>query len=275
MQKAILITGCSSGIGYDAALALQQRGYRVFATARKDHDVSHLQALGLESLLLDLNDSESIQKALEEILARTNGHLYALFNNAGYQQTGAVEDLSRDTMRAQFETNVFGLMELTNLVIPIMRKQGYGRIIQNTSILSFVAVPYSGAYTASKYALEGFSNTLRQELAGTGITVSMIAPGPISTKLRDNAYQHYQETIKHKASVHTGVYHQMEKTFFKPLKKPIYMAEPKDVVKKLIHALESKHPKFHYYVGMPAHLFVFLKRILPERLLDWILRHSR
>ncbi len=271
MPKSILITGCSSGIGLCAAETLHKKGYRVFATARKKSDVEKLLALGLESIELDVNDSASIQKALTHILEKTDGTLDAVFNNAGYVQPGAIEDLSRDTMRAQFETNVFGAMELTNLIIPVMRKQGYGRIIQNTSILSIVAMPYRGAYNASKFALEGFTNTLRQELKNTQIHVSMIAPGPIVSKIQDNAHQHYLETIAVKKSIHAAIYKKMANFFVIPEgTKAFITLKPDVVVKKLIHALESTKPSAHYYVGLPAKGLAILRRLLPDSLLDWI-----
>lgn len=273
MQKTILITGCSSGIGLCAAQTLQQRGYRVFATARKESDVQQLITLGLESLLLDLNDSQSIRATVDELLNRTQGKLDALFNNAGYVVPGAVEDLTREAIRQQFETNVFGPMELTNLIIPIMRKQGHGRIIQNTSILGIIAMPYRGAYNASKFALEGLSDTLRLELRKANIFVSNIVPGPIISNLRQNAFKTYQETLQNKASVHNQVYQHMETYFFNPKdsERP-FADQPHAVAKKLIHALESTHPKAHYYVGFPAHLFAFLRRILPDYLLDWVIK---
>ncbi len=272
MQKSILITGCSSGIGLASALTLKQRGYRVFATARKASDVDKLHAQGLESLVLDVNDSNSIHNALAEILKKTNGKLDALFNNAGYGLTGAVEDLTRDMMRAQFETNVFGPMELTNLVIPAMRKQGHGRIIQNTSILGIVAIPFYGAYNASKFALEGFSNTLRQELRGTNIFVSIIAPGPIRSKFRENALKTYYETLHKKDSVHKTLYKKLENFFSQSIDThPQFTALPDAVISKLTHALESPKPKAHYYVSLPAHLFAALRRLLPDSALDWVM----
>ncbi|MGM0679787.1 MAG: SDR family NAD(P)-dependent oxidoreductase, partial [Pseudomonadota bacterium] len=166
-KKNILITGCSSGIGLCVARGLRERGYRVFATARREADVAKLNAEGLESLRLDLDDSDSINAAVDEVLKRTGGTLYALFNNGAYGQAGAVEDLRRDVLRRQFETNLFGWHELTNRVLPVMRRQGYGRIIQNSSILGLIALPFRGAYNASKYALEGLSDTLRLELRKT------------------------------------------------------------------------------------------------------------
>lgn len=269
MQKSILITGCSSGIGLCAAQTLNQRGYRVFAAVRKEQDLQRLQALGLESLLLDVNDSDSIHNGLDGILKKTNGTLDALFNNAGFVQAGAVEDLTRDMMRAQFETNVFGAMELTNLVIPIMRKQGQGRIIQNTSILGIVAMPFRGAYNASKFALEGFTSTLRQELHNTNIFISAIAPGPIHSELRKNALNHYEKNLQQKNSVHRELYGKMEKYFFKLTASEKRFTEgPEAVIKKLILALESKKPKAHYYVTFSAHLFALLRRVLPDSALN-------
>jgi NAD(P)-dependent dehydrogenase (short-subunit alcohol dehydrogenase family) len=176
--RTLLITGCSSGIGKHCALALHQQGYRVFACARKPDDVAALLDLGLQAFQMDLDDSDSIKSALEQILAQTQGQLFALFNNAGFGQPGAVEDLSRDTLRQQFETNVFGTLELTNLVLRVMRKQGYGRIIQNSSMLGIVSLPFRGAYNASKHALEALSDTLRLELNPTSITISTIEPRP-------------------------------------------------------------------------------------------------
>ncbi len=269
MQQSILITGCSSGIGLCAAQTLQKRGYRVFATVRKERDIPRLTSLGIESLQLDINNSDSIRFALKNILEKTGGTLDALFNNAGFAQAGAIEDLTRDMIRNQFETNVFGAMELTNLVIPIMRKQGHGRIIQNTSILGIVAMPYRGAYNASKFALEGFTSTLRQELHGTTIFVSAITPGPIHSNLRRNALAHYEENLKEKNSIHRALYTKMEKYFFKlTASEKRFTEQPDAVVKKLIQALESKKPKAHYYVTFSAHLLALLRRLLPDSALN-------
>ena len=275
MAKSILITGCSTGIGLCAAETLHKKGYRVFATARKPADVEKLSALGLESLRLDVDDSASIREGLDAVLAKTGGALDALFSNAGYAIPGAVEDLSRDMMRKQFETNVFGPMELINRVLPVMRKQGYGRIIQNTSILGVITMPYRGNYNASKFALEAFTSTLRQELRRTPIQVSIIAPGPIATQFRVNAYKNYKETINDKDSIYQPNYEKMEAHFTAPSAAEKTVTSPPDaVVKKLLHALESNSPRARYYVGMPAHVFAFLRRILPDAGLDWIIDKS-
>lgn len=275
--QSILITGCSSGIGLDAAISLKKRGYRVFATARQAADVTALAEKGLESLRLDINDNDSIQAALDEITKRTGGTLYAVFNNAGYLQAGGAEDITRDMMRAQFETNTFGPMELSRRILPIMRRQGYGRIIQNTSILGIITMPYYSAYNASKFALEGYSSTLRQELRGTRIHVSIIAPGPITSKLRQHAFEIFKRDIANQQSgIHAKTYQNMEHTYFHPSKADQkIMQSPSSVTAKLIHALESKHPKAHYYVGLPAHIFAYLRRLLPDNALDWILCNIR
>lgn len=244
----------------------------MFASARKGEDVERLHNEGLESLQLDLNDSASIHAAVNEVLARTGGTLYALFNNGGYGQPGAVEDLSRDMLRAQFETNVFGGIELTNAIIPVMRRQGYGRIVQNSSVLGFAALPFRGAYTASKYALEGFYDTLRLELADTDIQVALIEPGPIESRFRANAYAVYQRTIDAERSAFRDTYRAMERRLTKQGRAAPFTLGPEAVVDKLLHALESPRARPRYYVTFPTYLFGTLKRLLPTRGLDWVLR---
>jgi NAD(P)-dependent dehydrogenase (short-subunit alcohol dehydrogenase family) len=270
-EKSILITGCSSGIGLCVARGLKSRGYRVFATARKAHDVHRLETDGFESVQLDLADSDSIAKALDEILARTGGTLDALFNNGAYGQPGAVEDLSRDVLRAQFETNLFGWHELTNRVLPVMRRQGHGRIVQNSSVLGFVALRYRGAYNASKFALEGLSDTLRLELAGTDIHVSLVEPGPVTSRFRENAFRAYRENIDPDSSVHRDRYLAMEARLQTKGAVVPFTLPPEAVLKKVIHALESRRPRARYYVTFPTYLFGTLKRLLSTRLLDRML----
>jgi NAD(P)-dependent dehydrogenase (short-subunit alcohol dehydrogenase family) len=275
MSQTILITGCSSGIGWCAAQTLHKKGYRVFATARKDTDLEKLRAAGIESVQMDMEDAASIAAGLAQVLEKTGGTLDALFNNAGFAVPGAVEDLTLPMLRKQFETNVFGPIELTNRVIPVMRKQGHGRIIMNTSILGIITMPYRGAYNASKFALEGFSNTLRQELHGTSISVSIIAPGPVMTHFRENANKNYQENLQDKSSIHKNAYLSMEKNLSNmPKSEKMFTESPDKVIEKLLHALESKSPDSRYYVGVPAHLFAFLRRILPDAALDWVVALS-
>jgi len=273
-QKCILITGCSSGIGLTAAKTLATRGYRVFATVRQEKDVQTLLDLGLDNLdalPLDLRDSHSIQNAVTEILKCTNGRLYALFNNGAYGQAGAVEDLTRDVLREQFETNLFGWHELTRLVIPVMRAQGEGRIIQNSSVLGFVALAYRGAYNASKYALEGLTDTLRLELRGSGIHLSLIEPGPIKSEFRKNAYAAYQRNIDRDGSAHKQHYLAMEERLTKKGPAVPFTLPADAVVDKLIHALESKRPKIRYYVTFPTYLFATLRHLLSYRWMDKLL----
>jgi NAD(P)-dependent dehydrogenase (short-subunit alcohol dehydrogenase family) len=269
--KTVLITGCSSGIGHCVAMGLHARGYQVFATARKQHDVDNLRQQGLNALVLDLDDSQSIKSCVSRILAQTDGRLDVLFNNGAYGQPGAVEDLRRDVMRAQLETNVLGALELTNLIIPVMRRQGFGRIIQNSSLLGLVALPYRGAYNASKYALEGLSDTLRLELRGANIHVVLIEPGPVTSRFRENAFGYYQKNIDPKTSAHREIYKRLEQRLTKPGPTAPFTLPPEAVLKKVLHAIESPRPKPRYYVTFPTYLFAVLKRALPHRALDWVL----
>lgn len=269
--RSVLITGCSSGIGEHVALALHSRGYRVFATARSADAVAALQAQGLETLQLDLDDSGSIQVAVREVLQRCDGQLYALFNNGAYGQPGAVEDLTRETLRAQLETNVLGWLELTNAVIPAMRRQGQGRIIQNSSVLGFVGLRLRGAYVCSKFALEGLSDVLRQELRGTGIEVVLIQPGPIRSRFRANAFQKYLQFIKPEGSAWAEVYRRNEQRLREPTREAPFTLGPEAVLQAVIHALESRRPRTRYPVTFPTRLFAFLKWLLPTRAMDRIL----
>ena len=270
-KRNVLITGCSTGIGECVAHGLHQRGYRVFASVRNPSDRAAFEVAGIECLVLDYCDSASIKLAVEQVLDKTDGHLYALFNNGAYGQPGACEDLSREAMRQQFETNVFGWMELTNLVIPVMRAQGYGRIIQNSSVLGFVAMSMRGAYNASKFAIEGFSDTMRLELAGTDIHVSLIEPGPIESDFRSNAYRAFQQHIVVDNSVHRERYKKMIERFETSGNVQPFTLPPEAVLKRVVHALESKRPKIRYPVTFPTYLFAWLKRMMSDRMLDRIL----
>ena len=270
--KSVLITGCSSGIGYAAARGLQERGYRVFATARKREDVERLEGEGLESVQLDVANSSSIETAVETVLEKTGGRLYGLFNNAGFGQPGAVEDLDRDVLREQFEVNLFGVHELTCRLIPVMRRQGEGRIIQNSSVLGLVCLMYRGAYCASKFALEGLTDTLRLELQGSGVHVSLIEPGPVASNFRRNAYEMFKRHVDRGASYHRINYRAVESRLARLDNSRVpFTLGPDAVLDKVVHALESRNPKPRYYVTAPTHGFAVLKRILPVRLLDWLL----
>ena len=273
-NNSILITGCSSGVGLDCATRLKAKGYRVFACARKADDVDRLKKTGFESLQLDLDDSISIKNAMIRLLDKTDGQLYALFNNAAFGLPGAVEDLSRQALRQQFETNLFGTMELTNLVIPVMRKQGYGRIIQNSSILGFAAMPYRGAYNASKFALEGITDTLRQELSGSNIHISLIEPGPILSDFRKNAFKAFNQYIEPDKSHHQSSYKSMLSRLEKEGPAAPFTLGPEAVYEKLLHALESRRPSARYYVTTPTYIMGYLKRFLSTRAMDWVLKKA-
>jgi NAD(P)-dependent dehydrogenase (short-subunit alcohol dehydrogenase family) len=270
-EKSVLITGCSSGIGRCVARGLRARGYQVLATVRNADDLAALKEEGFDAFQLDLADSQSIKTALQQCLQTSGGALYGLFNNGAYGQPGAVEDLSRDTLRAQFETNLFGWHELTCQVLPIMRRQGEGRIIQNSSVLGFIALPYRGAYNASKFALEGLSDTLRLELQGSGVHVSLIEPGPIESQFRRNAHAAFTRHIDSEHSVHSSNYQAMQRRFTTAGPVAPFTLPPEAVLKRVIHALESKRPKPRYYVTFPTYLFGYLKRLLSTSSLDRLL----
>ena len=275
VAKTILITGCSSGIGYTTAIKLKERGHKVIASARKQNDVERLLGEGFDAVKLDLADSKSIQQAVAKTEELANGTIDALFNNGAFGQPGAVEDLSRDTLRHQFETNFFGTHELTNLIIPLMRKQGHGRIIYNSSVLGFVAMTYRGAYNASKFALEGLADTLRLELYGTNIHISIIEPGPITSHFRKNAFALFQKNIDKQNSPHKDTYYAMEQRLQKEGPAVPFTLPAEAVAEKVVHALESFRPKIRYHVTFPTSLFAVLKRILPDPLLDWALRQVK
>jgi NAD(P)-dependent dehydrogenase (short-subunit alcohol dehydrogenase family) len=270
-MRNVLITGCSSGIGYCVAKGLKARGYNVFASARKLEDVARLEAEGFKTLLLDLANPESVQDAVYELMLRTNSELYAVFHNGAYGQAGALEDITRATLEKQFATNVFGWHQLTNMLLPLMRQRNEGRIIYNSSLLGYVALPFRGSYNASKYAIEGLADTLRLELADTDIKLSLIEPGPIESRFRANALQSLQANVDIEKSPHRDKYQATIRRLSKPGPAAPFTLPPEAVLQKVIHALESPKPKPRYRVTFPAHLFWTLRRLLPTRLLDKVL----
>ena len=270
-KPIILITGCSSGIGYDAAKTCLAKGYQVIATCRQQEDVARLNQEGITCFQMDMACSQSIQFAMSQILQLTHNRLDVLFNNAAFGLPGAVEDLSRDAMRFQFETNVFGTQELTNLVIPVMRAQGKGKIIYNSSILGFAAMPYRGAYNASKFAIEGFADTLRLELKSANIQVSIIEPGPILSKFRENAFTQFKQWVSGKPSVHQANYQSMINRLETVGPSAPFTLGPEAVTQCLLHAINSPIPKVRYRVTLPTQVFAVLKRLLPSRWLDQLL----
>jgi NAD(P)-dependent dehydrogenase (short-subunit alcohol dehydrogenase family) len=271
-QKSILITGCSSGIGLDAARTLHKRGWRVFATCRQEADCDRLRAEGLESFRLDYADEDNIAAAVAEVVTRTGGTLDALFNNGAFACPGAVEDLPRGALREIFETNLFGYHDLNRRVIPLMRAQGHGRIINCSSVLGLVGMTWRGAYVATKFAMEGLTDVLRIEMRGTGIEVILIEPGPIATKIRENAVPHFEKWVDWENSARREQYISLRgRLYDKKVKKDTFELGPEAVTQKLIHALEARRPKARYFVTTPTYLMGFAQRILPTRALDWLI----
>ncbi|HDZ81830.1 MAG TPA: SDR family oxidoreductase [Roseobacter sp.] len=270
--KTILITGCSSGIGYAAANGLRDRGWRVFATCRQQDDCDRLTAEGFESPLLDYTDTSTIHSALSQVLDATGGSLDAVYNNGAHATPGAVEDLPTDALRAIFESNFFGWHELTRRVLPVMRAQGYGRIVHCSSVLGLVALPWRGAYNSTKFALEGLTDTLRLEMRGSNIRIILIEPGPVTSKIRVNSILHFERWIDWKNSPRKTQYEtQLRKRLYQSSGPDTFELPPEAVVTKLIHALESPRPRPRYYVTTPTYVSGILRRILPTRTLDWVL----
>jgi NAD(P)-dependent dehydrogenase (short-subunit alcohol dehydrogenase family) len=268
--RSVLVSGCSSGIGLAIARGLHERGYQVFAGARNSRDVEHLTQQGLQGIQLDLADTVSIRRAVDQVMQQTGNRLFALINNAAYGQPGAIEDLETDFLRQQFETNLFGTHEITKLLIPVLRQQPRSHIIQISSILGFICLPYRGAYNASKYALEGLTDTMRLELSGSGVHVSLVQPGPVSSRFRENAYNAFVTAIDQERSIHRMAY-QKEIQRLQSAKPVPYTLPAEAVLEKVIHALESQNPRIRYPVTRPAHVLSILKRLLPDRWMDWVL----
>lgn len=269
-ERSVLITGCSSGIGLASAREMKSRGWRVFATARKPEDIARLKdEEGVESLYLDYTEPESIEAAAKQVLAATGGKLTALFNNGAYGQPGAVEDLRREVLRAQFEAGFFGWHDLTARVIPAMRKQGEGRIVFCSSVLGMVSAPYRGAYCASKFAVEALADALRLELSATRIKIVLIEPGPIASRFLEHALEAYRRHIDLDASHHSEIYRariaRLEEGGDQTFK-----LGPEAVALKLARALESRSPKRRYYVTVPTYAAALFRRILPTAMLDFI-----
>jgi NAD(P)-dependent dehydrogenase (short-subunit alcohol dehydrogenase family) len=272
-QKSLLITGCSTGIGLAAAETMKSRGWRVFASCRLQEDCDRLIAMGFESPRIDYLDAESIRTGLEEVLTATGGTLDALFNNGARALPAAVEDLPTAALREMMETNLIGWHDLTCQVLPVMRKQGYGRIVQNSSVLGYVSMPYRGAYVATKFALEGLSAGLRIELRNTPIHVILIEPGPITSNIRTNAAKQFfkwidWENSPHTADYRTGLVERLTEEEQTPDK---FELPASAVCDKLSHALEAARPRPRYRITFPARLMYVLRRILPTRALDWVI----
>lgn len=271
MTRSILITGCSSGIGADAARTLADRGWTVFASCRQAADCERLMAEGFDSPQLDYDDPDSIGAALDHVLGNTGGTLDALFNNGAYAIPGAVEDLPREALRAIFETNLFGQFDLINRVLPVMRRQGHGRVVNNSSVLGFAAMPWRGAYNATKFAMEGLTDTLRLEMSDTPVHICLIEPGPIRTAFRRNAQKQFARWIDWKASARAAQYEaELLPRLHDHEGKSRFELPPSAVTAKLIHALEATKPRPRYFVTTPTYGAAAMKRLLPTRASDWL-----
>ncbi len=273
-SKTVLVTGCSSGIGEGIAKYLRGEGWEVFPTARTEIDLEKLHSVGFDALFLDLCDSDSIKGCVSRLLRKCPAGIGAIVNNAGIAIPGAVEDLSREDLKMQFEVNVFGLQELTNRLIPTMRDQEWGRIVNISSIYGVLTAPMVGGYCASKYALEAISNAQRMELYGSGIGLSLVEPGPIVSCFRRNAY----ESLKNRVTVEHHFYKRYDKflrqKLMRPQRKTRYTQSPQQVAKKVLHAITSDNPRQRYLVTLPAYAGSFLARILPGSAIDCVMKRG-
>lgn len=270
--RTILITGCSSGIGLASARLMKERGWHVIATARREDDLAMLRAdLKVDAVHVEMSDPASVAACAERALTIANGRIDALFNNAAYGQAGAVEDLSVDLLRRQFEVNLFAQHEIIRQLLPQMRRRGQGRIVQCSSVLGLVAAPLRGAYCASKFAMEGLTDSMRMELAGSGVHVSLIEPGPIRTRFVENVLANFLKTIDVAGSVHRAAYEaRIER--MKLGRNEVFKLEPEAVAAKLVHAVESPRPKKRYYVTKPTYFAAVLKRVAPQGTIDWFVQ---
>lgn len=273
-MKTVLITGCSSGIGLDAAEFLSAKGWRVLATCRHPEDVARLQQRGYESFVLDLADENSVARAVNHALSL--GPVDALINNGAFALPGAVEDLPRGGLRAIFETNLFGTHDLTRRLIPHFRQRKTGRIVNVSSVLGLVGIPWRGAYVASKFALEGLTDVMRIELSDTEIQVALIEPGPIGTQIRAKSIPHFERWIDWQSSARRDQYQaSLLKRLYEPAaKKDKYELPPRAVSEKLAHALDAARMRPRYYVTRPTYFAGLGRRLLPTRALDWFARRS-
>lgn len=273
-QKSVLITGCSSGIGFDAAQGMRARGWQVFASCRQEQDCQRLRALGFDSPRMDYADPDTLASGLAEVLAVTGGRLDALFNNGAFAIPGAVEDLPRDALRSIFEVNLFGYHDLTRRVIPVMRAQGAGRIVNCSSVLGLVGLKWRGAYVATKFAMEGLSDVLRIEMEGTGIKVILIEPGPITSQIRANSIPHFERWIDAKGSARASEYAALRHRLYEKFAPDRFELPASAVTAKLAHALESPRPRPRYYVTTPTWTIGIARRFLTTRALDRFLRRA-
>lgn len=273
-KRTILITGCSSGIGADAAAALKARGWRVFATCRKEEDAARLRAEGFESWRLDYADEDNVAAGAAEALERAGGRLDALFNNGAWALPGPAEDLPREGLRAIFEANLFGPHQLACAVLPAMRKAGGGRIVNCSSVLGMVAAPYRGAYNATKFALEGLTDTLRREISDTPVKVILIEPGPILTPFRRNArapFERWMKARREGSSHPQEIWDKIERRLYRDKEGGRFDLQPAAVSARLIRALEDERPRARYFVTTPTYMADALRRFLTTRAADRVM----
>jgi NAD(P)-dependent dehydrogenase (short-subunit alcohol dehydrogenase family) len=271
-ERSVLITGCSSGIGYDAAKGLRADGWRVFASCRKKSDCTRLIEEGFDSPLIDYAQPQTIRTGLAETLDATGGRLDALFNNGAHALPGAVEDLPVDGLRAIFESNVFGWHDLTRQVIPVMRRQNHGRIVQCSSVLGFVPMPWRGAYVATKHALEGLTGTLRLEMRDAPIDVILIEPGPVTSRIRENSIAHFERWIDWEKSPRVAQYRdELLQRLYEDRGRDRFELPAAAVTAKLRRALTDRRPRARYFVTTPTYWAEILRRTAGTRTFDWIL----
>lgn len=263
----VLITGASSGIGKSSAEFLSHKGYKVYALARRMEKLEPLKSLGITPMYLDVTDESSIQKVVAEIYA-IEGKIDVLFNNAGYGLYGPIEDVSIADAKAQFDVNLFGLANMIKHVLPIMRKQGYGKIINTSSIGGKVASLLGGWYHASKFALEGFSDSLRMELKPFNIQVVLIQPGLIKTEFMQRTYD-YASNINKDSAYQKTITHVMKQAERDYLSGKVG-SDPVVVAKGVYKAIKARKPKTRYAMGTLSFVALFGRKILPDKVLDYI-----
>jgi len=269
-SKVIFVTGCSTGIGRCIVERLRETEFRVIASCRSPEDVNKLNAIGIEAIELDLANSDSVINGAEKLAELTENRIYGLINNGAYGQPGAVIDLTRETLKQQFETNVFGTQQLTNLILPMMLPHNEGRIIQISSILGFICLKFRGAYNASKFALEGLTDTMRLEHAGSGVQFSLVEPGPITSDFRKNAYQMFKQNIDTEQSVFHAPYSRVDERL-KQSEQARFTLPADAVYDAVLHALTKPKAKIRYRITTPTKIMMVLKRLLPDRMMDHFL----
>jgi NAD(P)-dependent dehydrogenase (short-subunit alcohol dehydrogenase family) len=275
-EKSVLVTGCSSGIGLACARVLRDAGWRVVPTARAQKDLDRLRADGFEPVRLDVADAASVEACAAETLRLLGGAIGGIVNNAGFGQAGAIEDLSREVLRYQFEVNLIGMQDLTNRFVPVLRRQGWGRIVNISSVLGRISMPFNGAYSATKFAMEAIADAMRVELWGSGVGVILVEPGPIVSEFRHNAAARAGATLDTEKAQFAAVYKKEIERRIRQQKKPdLFTKPPEAVAAKVRHALESERPKHRYCVTIPAYAGYWLGRLAPHALVDALMAGRR